>query len=381
MNRRMRIPDRRFRRRAIVAAVVAVSVLVGAGAAMASVTDNFAMLRPAQAPEPAPVAVTATPTPTVDPRDAGARARLQVDLLGARAVAATPVEQAAPELIAALQAAISAADAALAGTDTDAILRSRTELTTAHRAVETAAAAWSALQVRAAADATAQADAAAEQQAQAEAAKQLKLAAAEAKKQAAAEAKKQAAAAQSSADAKAAPAPVAAPAPQTVPAPVKVVAPVDRPPVPVDPVLAARDANAWFTAALDGIGATGFTISADWATKCKQPDAGERYIQGCARSDDPSIIYMKPVPVDVAASEQARGVVLHEWAHLLQYRLGYPAVVAAADAVFGVGVGLEQSADCMAVALGATGKPGGYTSDCSGARGVLAAALVAGRLA
>jgi hypothetical protein len=69
---------------------------------------------------------------------------------------------------------------------------------------------------------------------------------------------------------------------------------------------------AWFAAALNGIGATGFTISADWASKCKQVDAGKRYIQGCARSDERSVIYMKPVPVDVAASESARGVVIHE---------------------------------------------------------------------
>jgi len=65
---------------------------------------------------------------------------------------------------------------------------------------------------------------------------------------------------------------------------------------------------------------------------------------------------------------------------VVQFRLGYAAVVQAADQVYGPGRGLEESADCMAIQLGALGAPGGYTSDCTGARGELAAAFLAGRL-
>lgn len=34
----------------------------------------------------------------------------------------------------------------------------------------------------------------------------------------------------------------------------------------------------------------------------------------------------------------------------------------------------------MAIALGATGKPGGYTANCTGARGEAATAMLAGQL-
>jgi hypothetical protein len=373
VNRRMHVPDRRFRRRVIIAAVVTVSVLAGAGAALASATDNWAFLRPAPIHTSAEVTPTATPTPTVDPRDALARTQLRVELLGARAVAASPAERATPELITALQTAIAEADTALAGTNTAVILAARTAVNTAQHAVEAAVASWNAAQAQAALDAQAAAAAAQQKQAAAEQKKQE----AALKKQAAAELVKQAAAAAAAA------APVPQVAPQTAPAPVRVAAPpaeVAQVATPTDPALAARDANAWFTADLNGIGATGFTISPDWAAACKQADAGPLYIQGCARSDNASLIYMKPVTAEVAATETARGVVIHEYAHLLQYRLGYPAVIAATDLVFGVGHGLEYSADCMALALGATGTPGGYTNDCSGARGSIAAALVAGHL-
>ena len=80
------------------------------------------------------------------------------------------------------------------------------------------------------------------------------------------------------------------------------------------------------------------------------------------------------------SEDNADAIIEDFYAHLLQFRLGYVAMRDATDAIFGQGLGIEHSADCMALALGATGKPGGYTSECSGARGQAAADLLAGRL-
>lgn len=88
---------------------------------------------------------------------------------------------------------------------------------------------------------------------------------------------------------------------------------------------------------------------------------------------------MKAVDQSLAEDRASKGVVLHEYSHLLQFKLGYDSVVAAADPIFGSGRGFELSADCMAMALGAPPAPGGYTSDCSGDRGALANAFLAGR--
>lgn len=352
--------DRRLRRRAAVVGAIVAVVVAGSAATVVRLTGvEAASVRPA-APSSAALGA-ATPAP---PDTSGARTRVAVLLLGAQGVLRNGADKAPPELLAQLQRAMDAVGVALDGDDGDAITAASDVLSVAQAAVETSIGAWTTEQARMAAEVENQRQAA---QAQADATAAKKAAAAADR--------------QGTADR-----PAAADRPATgsppvavAPAPVAVLAPPSAPPASPDPLTAGRDANAWFTAHLVGIGATGFTVSSAWEL-CAQPDSGPRYIQGCARSDQPTVIFMKPVEVALASTEVARGVMLHEWSHLLQYRLGFVAAAAAADAVYGAGVGLEQSADCMAIQLGGQGKPGGYTSDCAGARATLAAAFLAGRL-
>lgn len=316
-----RIIDRRRRRRLLIASAAAAPVI--AGMAIASVTLTAGAT---STPQTAPPSAAAAAQRDVELR-AREQIELAVDVLHAQQLAVDAAGKATTDQLATLATAIATADAAADQDDRAEIAAASVSLAAAVTAVEQAVGAYSA-QVRAVA--------AAEQ-----------------------EAAQRAAAEQAARD----------------------LAAQQKPPAgrPTATGTAAGDSIAVFTAHLAAVGATDFTVSPDW-TVCGWPDGGPNKVQGCAQTATPTVVYMKPVDPALAATDVGRSVVIHEWAHLVQYRLGYDAVVAATDAIYGAGRGLEESADCMALQLGATGKPGGYTSDCSGARGTAAAALLAGRL-
>lgn len=77
-------------------------------------------------------------------------------------------------------------------------------------------------------------------------------------------------------------------------------------------------------------------------------------------------------------SETARSLVLHEYGHVLELRWAAGSTQRRQTTQE---VGWEPLADCIALRLGATGSPGGYTTaaGCGGERGQVAAAIVAGR--
>lgn len=284
----------------------------------------------------APLAPETTPAVDTAALDR-ARGQLELALLTAQATLAQGQGIAPAEQLAALEAAITTGQAAYTGDDARAMREARDGVQVAETVVRAAIVDHDD-QVRAAAEAAAQEQAAQEQ-----------------------------AAAQQAAQ---------APPPAAPPPPPPVVVPAD--PVAPPP---GKTTEQLFTEALTNIGVApgDVTLSMDWAA-CNREDRGPNYVQGCTRPAAPTTIVMKPVDPSIAATEIARSVVIHEWTHVLQYRLGYAAVVAATDPIFGAGRGFEESADCMAIALGATGRPGGYTSDCTGARGAAATSLLAGQL-
>lgn len=154
-------------------------------------------------------------------------------------------------------------------------------------------------------------------------------------------------------------------------------------PAALDPAVPdSRTAQEVFTGYVVQVGGYDVEVAMDWAQVCDQPDRGGQWAQGCVLFDQPEVIHLKDVPASLAASDVGRYVALHEYAHVLQARTGLAAVIAAGTPVYGAGNELEMSADCMAVLLGAV--PGtftpAYTGDCTGARGELAAAVIAGEL-
>jgi hypothetical protein len=149
-------------------------------------------------------------------------------------------------------------------------------------------------------------------------------------------------------------------------------------PVPID----TRTTQEVFASYVTPVGGYDVRVEMDWVDACDAPDKGVEWIQGCVAMDGSAVVHMKDVPRDLATSGAGKYAALHEYAHILQDRLGTDRVTAAGTALFGAGNEIEMSADCMAVLLGAdpsTYTPA-YTGDCTGERGAFAAALIAGRV-
>lgn len=331
-------------RRTLILATCAVVALI---AGVVTATHLGAATTP---PGPAATAPAATGTTDGDGATTDLVAMRRTRLRAAIDIATTTLADAqgvaAPEQLTALQAAIDTAAAALDGADLDAMAAALDALEAAQASPKQALAdAWA----RAAEEAAL---------ARQHAAEETRRAREDARRAAAQEAAEQPHRPQ-----------------QRAPAPEE----SGRRTTPVTTAPPDKTALELFTDALTGIGVTDVTVSLDWHL-CGHADKGPDWVQGCVHPDRPGQVVMKDVTPAVAATEIARSVVLHEYAHALQSRLGLSEVVRATDPIFGPGKGLEESADCMAIALGATGRPGGYTNDCSGARGEAAAALLAGRL-
>jgi hypothetical protein len=134
---------------------------------------------------------------------------------------------------------------------------------------------------------------------------------------------------------------------------------------------------------LAAVHADGVYLSLDYAPHCGELRGDSRWLQACVPRvgvDDPGVIYVKEVAAGAVPGVFGKFLALHTYSHVLQARVGIGDVEMATDALFGAGRGVEDSADCMAFELGAVRSPDTEMTDCAGARGDLARAILAGHL-
>lgn len=125
-------------------------------------------------------------------------------------------------------------------------------------------------------------------------------------------------------------------------------------------------------------GSSGVTIMFDKEHRCNFPH--DATTGGCVSSRTPNIIRMGGINLD-RPGQWLRSLVLHEYSHVLQFRwMGLPGLGNIARVQGGLAIGLEKTADCMALTMGATGSPGGYATkdQCVGNIAAFANAVLSG---